>query len=577
MLNLIKLKWQKYLIGLFILLIVDLGQLVVPIIVAIVIDKIAKLEITMKELFDYFLILILLAILVAILRFFWRIFIFGSSREIERELRAKIYNHILKLHVGYFNETKTGDIMAKATNDLEALRMALSMGILSISDAIIYISFSAIAMFIISFKLTVVSIIPILFIIPVSMILGKIIHDKFMKVQHIFGELSERARETFEGISVIKAYTRENEFSRNFKRKSLDYLKSNLSLAKSWGFYEPIIRVLAGLSIIFVLIFGGYSVINNEITLGKLTAFIAYLNMLVWPMIAIGWSVNLFQRGSASYERIEELLKEKPLIFSKESSYKGEVSGNIEFINLSFKYEDRNVLENISFKINQGQSIGIIGKVGSGKSTILKLLLRLYNPPDGTIILDGVDINDWDLKVLRDNIGYVPQESFIFSLSIRENIQLGKPDAEESEIWEVLRIVEIGDEIRKFSKGIDTVVGEKGITLSGGQKQRLALARALIRKPKILLLDDTFSAVDNRTEKNILNNLREYIKGLTTIIVSHKVSAVMDCDYIVVLENGKIKEKGTHEELMELKGFYYNMYSMQKISEIGYGAKVHTR
>lgn len=467
--------------------------------------------------------------------------------------------------------------MAKATNDLEAVRMALSMGILSISDAVFYMSFSIIAMLIISFKLTLLSIIPILFIIPVSLILGKIIHDKFMKVQHIFGELSERARETFEGISVVKAYTRENEFSRNFKRESLNYLKANISLAKSWGFYEPIIRVLAGLSIIFVLFFGGYSVINNEITLGKLTAFIAYLNMLVWPMIAIGWSINLFQRGSASCKRIEELLKEKPLVFSKENSYKGEILGNIEFKNLSFKYEDKDVLENISFKINQGQSIGIVGKVGSGKSTILKLLLRLYNSPKGTIILDSVDINDWDLKILRDNIGYVPQESFIFSLSIRENIQLGKPDAKESEIWQVLRIVEIEDEVRKFPKGIDTIVGEKGITLSGGQKQRLALARALIKKPKILLLDDTFSAVDNKTEKNILNNLREYIKGLTTIIVSHKVSAVMDCDYIIVLENGKIKEKGTHEELIELKGFYYNMYSMQKISEVSHGTEIYTR
>jgi len=576
MFQLIKLKWYKYLVGLFVLLIVDLGQLVVPIIIAIVIDKIAKFEITQKELLNYFIILIALALIVAFLRFFWRLFIVGSAREIERDLRKKIYEHILKLHIGYFNEARTGDIMAKATNDLEAIRMALSMGIISISDAIIYTSFSIIAMFIISYKLTLISIIPLILLAPISLIFGKVIYQKFKKVQDIFGELSEKAREALEGIAVIKAYTREDEFSRNFKKESLNYLKANIDLAKSWGLYEPIIRTLSGLSILIVLFLGGYWVLKNEMSIGQLTAFFAYLNMLVWPMLGIGWGINLFQRANASYKRVNELLNEKPIVFSKENSYKNEIYGNIEIRNLNFAYDDKLVLRNISFKVQKGQRIGIVGRIGSGKSTILKILVRLYNPPEKSVFIDGIDINDWDLYTLRNYIGYVPQESFLFSLTIRENMLISKPDATDREIWEALEIADIKKDVEKFPHKLDTIIGERGITLSGGQKQRLALARALLKKPKILLLDDTFSAVDNETEDNILRNLKTYMNELTTIIVSHKVSAVLDCDYIIVLENGTIKEIGTHEELLEIKGFYYNMYNMQKFSEVKHGTEIYT-
>ena len=571
MIELIKLRWKKYLIGSIILVIVDLGQLIVPIIIAIVIDKIAKLEITPKELFNYLLILISIALGVAFLRFFWRFFIVGAAREIERDLRKKIYEHVLKLHVGYFNENRTGDIMAKATNDLEAIRMALSMGIVSLSDAIIYTSFSIIAMFLISFKLTLISIIPLILLAPISFVLGRIIEKKFRKVQDIFGDLSEKARETLEGINVVKAYAREDEFSRNFKKISLNYLKANMELARSWGLYEPVIRILAGISIIIVLCFGGYWVIKGEITIGKITAFFAYLNMLIWPMLAIGWSINLFQRGVASYKRVIELLNEKPEIFSKPNSYKGTIRGNIKFSNLTFYYDNKKVLDNINFEINEGQKVGIIGRIGSGKSTILKILIRLYNPPRNSVFIDGIDINDWDLFTLRNEIAYVPQESYLFSTTIRENILIGNPNASDKEIWEVLELADIKKDIEKLPYGLDTIIGERGITLSGGQKQRLALARALIKKPKILLLDDTLSAVDNETENNILKNLQNYMKDKTVIIVSHKISAVMDCDFIIVLENGRIIEIGTHDQLMKLGGFYYNTYSMQK-----YGSEIYS-
>ncbi len=576
MLELIRLKWEKYLLGMIVLLMVDLGQLIAPIIIAKVIDKIAKFEISQRELLSYFLILLSLALIIAFLRFFWRYFIVGAAREIERELREKIYAHILKLHVGYFNDARTGDIMSKATNDLEAIRMALSMGFVAIQDAITYTSFSVVAMLFISYKLTLISIIPLILLAPISLIFGHIIYEKFRKVQDTFGELSERARETFEGINVIKAYSRENEFSRNFKRESLKYLKVNIDLARSWGLYEPIIRILSALSIVIVLVVGGYWAIEGEITIGQLTAFFAYLNMLVWPMLGIGWGINLFQRASASYERVKELLSEKPQILSKENSYKVEMIGDIDVINLKFAYEDKIVLDDISFKIKSGERLGIVGRIGSGKSTILKLLLRLYNVQDGMIFIDRVDINNWDLYTLRKHIGYVPQESFLFSATIRENILIGKPDATDNEIWEVLEIADVRKDIEKFPNKLDTIIGERGITLSGGQKQRVALARALIKKPKILLLDDTLSAVDNETETRILRNLREYIEDMTTIIVSHKISAIMDCDYIIVLENGRVKEEGTHEKLLELEGYYYNMYNMQKLGGLKYGAEVYT-
>ncbi|MDT7879600.1 MAG: ABC transporter ATP-binding protein [Candidatus Hydrothermia bacterium] len=571
MIELIKLKWKKYLLGSLILIVVDLGQLIVPIIIAIVIDKIAKFNITSEELFKYFLILILIAFGVAFLRFFWRFFIVGAAREIERDLRKKIYKHVLKLHVGYFDENKTGDIMAKATNDLEAIRMALSMGIVSLSDAIIYTSFSIVAMFLISYKLTLMSIIPLILLAPISFVLGKIIEKKFRKVQDTFGDLSERARETLEGINVVKAYTREEEFLMNFKKISLNYLKANMDLARTWGLYEPIIRILAGISIIIVLGFGGYWVIKGEITIGKITAFFAYLNMLIWPMLAIGWSINLFQRGIASYKRVIELLNEKPLIFSKPNSYKGSIVGNIKFSNLTFYYDNKKVLDNVSFEIKNGQKVGIIGRIGSGKSTILKILIRLYNPPKNSIFIDGIDINEWDLFTLRNEIAYVPQESYLFSTTIRENILIGNPKANDEEIWEALELADIKKDIEKLPYGLDTIIGERGITLSGGQKQRLALARALIKRPKILLLDDTLSAVDNETENNILRNLQKYMSNMTVIIVSHKISAVMDCDFIIVLENGRIKEMGTHEELIKLGGFYYSTYSMQK-----YGTEIYS-
>ncbi|MEO0143838.1 MAG: ABC transporter ATP-binding protein [candidate division WOR-3 bacterium] len=576
MIDLIKLKWKKYLLGVFVLVVVDLGQLVVPIIIAIIIDKIANFQTNQKELFNYFLILLNLALIVAFLRFFWRFFIVGASREIERDLRTKIYEHILKLHIGYFNEKRTGDIMAKATNDLEAIRMALSMGIIAISDAIIYTSFSIVAMFLISYKLTLISIIPLILLAPISLIFGKIIYEKFKKVQDIFGELSEKVRETFEGINVIKAYTREKEFLNNFKKESLTYLRANVDLAKSWGLYEPIIKLLSGISIVIILLIGGYFVIRNEITIGQLTAFFAYLNMLIWPMLGIGWGINLFQRANASYLRIKELLNEKPQIYIKPNSHQKEIIGNIKVRNLSFAYDDKKVLEDITFEVKNSQSVGIIGKIGSGKSTLLKILMRLYNPPPGSVFIDDVDILDWDFYELRKYIGYVPQEAFLFSMTIRENILLGKPDATEREIWEIIEIVDFKKDIEKFPMGLDTMLGERGITLSGGQRQRLALARALIKKPKILLLDDTFSALDNETENNILRNLKTYFEDMTTIIVSHKVSAIMDCDYIIVLEQGKIKEFGTHQELMEIKGYYYNMYNLQKFANIKHGAEIYT-
>ena len=567
LLKLIKYKWKYYILGAIALILVDGLQMLVPMIVGRAIDRIATLQMTQEELLRYFLILLSLGISIAVIRFFWRWFIIKPAREIQRDLRQRIYRHLLYLDVEVFHRMKTGDIMAKATNDLEAVRMAISFGIIAISDTIIYTSLALIAMLSISPYLTGITLVPLLLIAPSALVFGRLIYRRFRRVQDLFGKLSEFVRETLEGIYVVKAYAKEEEFSGLFRRMNDRYLKANIDLVKVWGSYFPLITMLAGFSIAVLLLWGGIATIHNRISIGDFVAFLTYLNMLVWPMMGIGWSINMFQRGAASYRRIQELLSIPPKEFS--GRHRGRVRGDVEFRNLTFSYDGENpVLKDITFHIREGETVGILGRIGSGKSTLVRLLLRLYEPPHGTVFVDGVDVREWNLRDLREGMAYVPQESFLFSMTIRENLLFGNPDATEEEIIEACRIADIWKEIERMPAGLDTVIGERGITLSGGQKQRLSIARAILKKPRILILDDAFSSLDSETEKAIISRLREYIKGITTFIISHRIASIKDAHLIIVLERGQIREMGTHEELIALEGIYYNIWRMQTLAGV---------
>ncbi len=565
--GLIKYKWRYYLLGAIALLLVDGAQLIIPLVVGKAIDRIATFQITPAQLFGYFLVLAGLGLFIAVVRFFWRWFIIKPAREIQRDLRQKIYRHLLYLDVEVFHRMKTGDIMAKATNDLEAVRMAISFGLIAISDTIIYTTFALVAMLSISPRLTLITMTPLLAIAPASLFFGRAIHRRFRRVQDLFGKLSEFVRETLEGIHVVRAFAKEDEFSRQFRRLNDVYLKANIDLVKVWGAFFPLITMLSGFSIAVLLLWGGISTIEMGISIGQFVAFLTYLNMLVWPMMGIGWSINMFQRGSASYRRIKELLSIPPREYR--GRYRGRVRGNVRFEHLHFSYDGkREVLRDITFEVKEGQTVGILGRIGSGKSTLVKLLLRLYEPPHGTIFVDGVDVRDWDLRDLREGMAYVPQESFLFSMTIRENLLFGNPDATEEEIIEACKIADVWKDIERMPDGLDTMVGERGITLSGGQKQRLSIARAILKRPKILILDDAFSAIDSETEKAIIERLRDYIEGITTFIISHRIASTKDAHLIIVMEKGMIAEMGTHDSLVRKGGIYYNIWKMQTLAGV---------
>ncbi len=546
------------------LLVVDGAQILIPLVIRKAVDKLATGVVSFKDLLFYALFIIMLAMIIAIFRFFWRWFIIRTGRLIEERIRNELYNHILKLPARFFMRVKTGNLMAHATNDLDAVRMASSLGVVATTDIIIISTFSLIAMISISPLLTLYAMIPMPLLSFVVLRFGKLIHKRFEAVQHAFSVLTETVREYVSGIRVIKAFSQEKGAVEEFSKINSDFVKTNMKLVKIFGLFHPLIMFFATLTTAITLFAGGKDVILNRITIGEFVAFNYYLGMMVWPMIAIGWATNIVQRGAASMKRIKKIMSEPPEVTG---SVKKEIRGDIEFKSLSFSYDGEPVLKNISFSLKKGMKLGIMGRTGSGKSTLVLLIPGIYKPPPGTVFIDGVDVNDYSLLHLRKSIGYVPQDGFLFSATIKENIAFGR-DASDEEIIKVSRIAGIHDEIMEFPDGYDTVIGERGITLSGGQKQRIAIARALLVDPAILILDDALSQVDSETESLILSNLREFMETRTSIVISHRVSAVMDSDLILVLDNGEIVEAGTHEELLKLQGIYYDFYEMQRFEEL---------
>ncbi|MES2767017.1 MAG: ABC transporter ATP-binding protein, partial [Bacteroidota bacterium] len=494
-----------------------------------------------------------------------------ASRLIEYDVRNDFLLALERQSLRFFHGTTTGSLMAHATNDVSAVREFIGPAVMYTANTLTTFTFAIAIMASLSPSITFFALLPLPLIGFTTYYVGKRVHTMFREVQEQFEELTSQAQESFSGVRVVRAYVREEFETERFKSMSNEYLVRNMRLARIQSLIMPVMAVLVGISQIIVLGYGGYQVIEGKTSLGVITQFFIYLNQLIWPVAAIGWVTNLVQRAAASIKRIGKILDESSDITESDTvdSSISEVGGAIEFKNVSFKYlpEFPYALKNVSFKVPQGSSIGIVGSVGSGKTTLINLLPRLYDVAEGEILIDGQDIRTIPLKTLRRSIGVVPQESFLFSLSIEDNIQFGREDATKEEVQKASDIAQLTPEIERFPEGFKTIVGERGITLSGGQKQRTAIARAIVRRPSILILDDALSAVDTDTEERVLKGLSEIMKDRTTILISHRISTVKNANRIIVLDDGGIAESGTHEELLKLGGQYAEMYSRQLLEE----------
>ena len=561
----------QFILGFFCLIVCDGLQMIIPKVIQHSIDGVLLPGFRSIDLVKYGLLIILLAIVIAIFRFLWRIFIIGNARIIERDIRNDFYAHLQKLSARFFQNHKTGDIMAHATNDMNAIRMLIALGIVIGVDIIVYSAASLFFMINIDFRLTMFVIIPLPLLTFIIIYFGKIIHKRFRKVQDSFSSLTEKVQETISGIRVIKSFAQEDSSQRRVSKASYDYVEKNISLVKVWGLFFPALVFIIGISIGLTLIIGGRKTILNEISFGEFVAFNSYLAMLVWPMIAIGWVTNLYQRGSASMKRINNILYAKADIIDRDCVNYNiyELNGSIEFRHLNFNYEENEpkVMKDVSFSVSQGETLAIVGRTGAGKTSIINLLTRKFDPPENTVFIDGYDIFEIPLQVLRNDISIVPQDIFLFSDTVKENIKFAKQNATDEEIFAFAKAAQIYDEVMDFKDQFDSIIGEKGVSLSGGQKQRIAIARALLADPKILILDDALSSVDTETEKKILTNLIKLRKSKTTIMIAHRISTLQHADKIIVIDEGKIIEQGNHQQLLKNNGLYANIYKKQQIEE----------
>lgn len=562
----------RFLIGIIALIIVDLLQIKVPIIIGGVTDNIVSGSVSEKYLLDRGLYLISIGLGIAVGRFLWRNLIFGTSRNIEFHLRNDIFNHLEKLSPQYFNEHKTGDLMAHVTNDINAVRMAIGPGLLMAIDAIVLVILVIWKMaFTVDLKLTLMAIIPFPLIVLQGFIISKFMKKRFKEKQEAFAGMTDMVQESFTGIRVIKAFVQEVKEIKAFAKTNKNNFDKNLKLAKISASIDPIIRFVAGISLIFTILYGGRLTMYGDISLGELVAFIDFLGMLVWPMIAIGMVLNVVAQGKASLTRIQKILDEKPKIFDNEKAIDiKDIEGKIKIEDLSFKYpnSEQYVLKNINLNIKEGDTLGIIGKTGAGKTTLVNLLLRLNNIDEGKILIDNNNIMNIPLKMLRKNIGYVPQDNFLFSDTIARNISFGVDGVDMGEVTVNAKLATVHENIVEFKKGYETIVGERGVTLSGGQKQRVSIARALIKKPPILILDDALSAVDTDTEEKILTAIKDKRKNKTTIIIGHRISTIKHANHIILLDDGEIIESGTHEELVSLDGQYMDIVKKQQLEDM---------
>jgi ATP-binding cassette subfamily B multidrug efflux pump len=557
-------------VGLLSLLAVDFLQLLIPLVIRKAIDDLTARSATSGSLLKAGATIMAIAFTMAVLRYVWRYFLFGLSRRIEQGIRNRLYTHLQTLSVSFYHRTKTGDLMARAINDINAIRMATGMGLVALVDGLV-LGVSAVGFMVyINLPLTAISIIPAPILIYFTRILTRRMSSGYERVQAAFSDLTERAREAFAGIRVIKAYTREGWTYRKMKQEGEKYVSENMQLARSIALFSPMMTIFTSLGLAIVIFLGGRLTILGQITTGDFVAFISYLGLLTWPMMAIGWVTNLIQRGSASMRRLNRIFHEVPEI--RDAADKGnvkEIRGKIEMkgVSLTHAGDRRPAIKDTHLVIEAGKTVAFVGRVGSGKTTLLHMLPRLYDSPRGTIFIDDRDVRDIPLKVLRTNIGFVTQEVFIFSDSVRNNVLFGRTGIPQEAVGEALKIAQLWEEVSSLDKGIDTLLGERGITLSGGQRQRLSIARAVLAHPAILLLDDALSMVDTRTEEKILNGILASRKGKTNLVVSHRVSTLSRADLIVVLENGEVVELGDHETLLARGNQYARLYERQLLAQ----------
>lgn len=560
-----KLGW-----GIIFIILSNIGMVYIPLLLKDAIN-ILQQQITTEKILYYAGIIVITSLFSGIFRYFIRQTIIVVSREIEYDIRFDFWQKIQRLPLKYFQNNSTGNIMAHATNDINAVRMFIGPAVMYSIDTGIRLIMVIAIMISLDVSLTLYSLLPLPLLSILVYKVGKVIHEKYTLIQEKFSDITTKAQENFSGIRVVKSYVREEGEINEFRKLSNEYLQRNMNMIRYQAVIHPILFLITGLSIIIVIWLGGYKVISKEMNLGEITAFIAYLNILIWPMIAFGWVINIIQQAEASMKRLNKIFTEPNEIEDSENTINSvtEIKGDIEFNNVSFKYGEHLpfVLDNINLKIRKGSTLAIMGFTGTGKTTFVNMIPRLYDVTEGQVLIDGVDVRKIPLDILRTNIGLVPQESFLFSDTAANNISYGLRETNKEKVVTVSKIAAFDKDVNSFPQGYDTIVGERGITFSGGQKQRASVARALAIDPKILILDDSFSAVDTHTEEEILTNLKSFMKDRTSIIISHRISTVKDSDKIIVLDKGKIAEQGTHDELVALNGIYADLHFKQLLEK----------
>jgi ATP-binding cassette subfamily B protein len=506
-----------------------------------------------------------------VFQYWMRVILIGISRDIEYDLRNDLFAHLIGLSSDFYARFRTGDIMARSTNDLNAVRMMLGPGIMYWTETTLTAVLAIGIMLSVDWQLTLLALLPAPLVSFVVIWFGQRIHDRFEVIQTMFSDISSRVQENLTGVRVIRAYAQEQAEIRQFEILNQDYIAQNIRLAKLSGLFMPLLQALIGMTFLIVLWAGGYRLLGHHISLGSFVMFNTYMGTLVWPMIAMGWVVNLMQRGRASWARIMELLEQKPSLVARTQPpavFTSDARGAaVEFLGVAVEYSSGTALKSVDLRIPAGETVAIVGHTGSGKSTLVSLIPRLLDPTSGSIRMDGTDLRDFDPQDVRRQIGFVPQETFLFSATLAENIAWGVQDATETDIIRAAELAGLGSDIAGFPAGYATVIGERGLTLSGGQKQRVAIARAIIRNPRILILDDALSSVDTLTEERILNGLATIMHGRTTILISHRVSTVQNAGRIFVLEHGEIVEQGSHQELVRNGGYYADLYQKQLLEE----------
>ncbi|HZK54002.1 MAG TPA: ABC transporter transmembrane domain-containing protein [Desulfosporosinus sp.] len=566
-----RLEKKSYSMGIFVLLIVALINLFPPYVVGVIVDGVDKRNMTEEILLKWSLLLLGAGFLAYGLRYAWRLTIFGASSRLGQLLRRQLFKHLTQLSPQFYQEHRTGDLMAHATNDIQAIEMTAGVGVLTLVDSLTTGSLVILSMaYFISWKLTLITLLPMPLMAWSTSYYGTLLHKRFHKAQEAFSDLNNKVLENISGVRVVRAFGEEEAEKKAFRTLSADVVDKNFAVAKVDALFDPTIQLIIGISFFLAISFGAKEVVDGRLSFGQLTQFTIYLGAFIWPMLAFGWLFNILERGRASYDRVNTLLTIKHEIVEREGVTDRVPHGEITYRGVSFTYPrtHQQVLKEINVTVKPGQTLGIVGKTGSGKTTFFRLLMREFDLLQGDLRIGDHSIYDVTLGALRTSIGYVPQDNFLFSTSIAENIAFGKPEATLEEIRSVAEIAAIHEDITRFEENYDTLVGDRGVTLSGGQKQRISIARALLLKPDILILDDSLSAVDAKTEKAILQALKETRNQKTTLISSHRLSAIEHADLIIVLHNGMLTERGSHTELMAIQGWYASTYQSQQLESL---------